>query len=470
VKLDTRRNILSLLLMGMEGCWLYALLFLVSGQVFEARVSVLWLLFIYPIAFVTTKLLQALPCPEVGKKAVSWFAWFLVMMLVVKFQLFSGLGWSDTTWLLALPRAVVQLVYTFRPELFILLSSVLLWWLGRRLACLRLDFAASVTEFQFGLVILLLALFVMSALGLDFSDHTFVIPVFVVLALLGMFVSRFGTRPGWLVQLWESHSLGLLVASLGLIVVLGLVVAVVLTPNLVHAIVVAVKWVWGLILWLMQFIADLLPAPSSAPPPPPVMPVPPGLLEPSEGSGAFTMPDVVRHSLRIGWSILASGIVLAFIWRVASDVFGWLRLRLGNKEGAEVEALQGAFGLDLSRFARYILDLLLRFKLFLVSKLRKRPAASELGSVRQVYRQLLRWAAAAGYPRGISQTPYEYLHTLSELMPQARADLDFVTEEYVGARYGPLLPTDERLHLLRYSWRRLKRNRLKNIKANVVRR
>ncbi|GAI27181.1 unnamed protein product, partial [marine sediment metagenome] len=96
---------------------------------------------------------------------------------------------------------------------------------------------------------------------------------------------------------------------------------------------------------------------------------------------------------------------------------------------------------------------------------RTRAVLPEIASVRQIYRQLLRWTAAGGYPRHISQTPYEYLYALAHLLPDVQGDLDLITQQYVKVRYGALLPTEDELHQLRQSWHRVKQNQLKQSKS-----
>jgi hypothetical protein len=61
----------------------------------------------------------------------------------------------------------------------------------------------------------------------------------------------------------------------------------------------------------------------------------------------------------------------------------------------------------------------------------------------------------------MSQTPFEYCYTLVDLLPEAQEDLDFITQQYVTARYGTSLPTEDELHQLRQSLQNIKQNRLK---------
>lgn len=76
-------------------------------------------------------------------------------------------------------------------------------------------------------------------------------------------------------------------------------------------------------------------------------------------------------------------------------------------------------------------------------------------SVRRIYRQMCAAAAAAGYPRSGSETPYEYLSSLSRIWPELTADTRLITEAFIRVRYGEVPETDEELETLRSAWRRL---------------
>ena len=97
------------------------------------------------------------------------------------------------------------------------------------------------------------------------------------------------------------------------------------------------------------------------------------------------------------------------------------------------------------------------------------PSTPEAASVRELSRRFLSWAAGGGYPRHMSQTPDEYLYVLSELLPEARQDLAFMTQQYVSARYGDQPHTVDELRQLKQSWQRVKQNNLKQISGEHAR-
>ncbi len=462
MKLDWRQGILYATTIGIEGCWLYAILALLNKQAVDGRLSIIGLLLLYPLAFGINKLLRQLQWHEVYLRVISWLVWAAGMLLILKIQLFGGLAWSDPNWLLALPQAIGQIIYlVFRPELLILVSTTIMWWLGRRLAYQRMSFAASVSEFQFGLVILLITFFVISQLKVDPADSVPITLIFFLFALLGISIAHAQEGTSWLSGMNQGHWAGLLLVSISLILILGLLISLVVNPDLLQLIVTALKWVWGLIwgviLKVMAFIASLFPTSGPAELPP-AAPMPE--LEPTPGANIFTIPEAVENGLRIGWTTLMIGFLVFALWRISSQIFGWLRRKLAGMAGAEYEPLPGAFRADflglLKRFFR-----LLRLRLSFHFRRKPSSMIPEIASVRQIYRQLLHWVDTRGYPRQTSQTPHEYLYTLVALLPEAHLDLEFITRQYVGARYGTSSPTEDELRTLRQSWHRIKRNRLK---------
>jgi hypothetical protein len=284
---------------------------------------------------------------------------------------------------------------------------------------------------------------------------------FFLFALIGISVAHALEGTSWLSGLYQGHWSGLLLASIGVIVILGLLISLIVTPDFLQVVWDAVKWVWGLIwgliLKIIALIASLFPAPEPAElPPMPDMPA----MEPDEGF-RLAMPEWLRSGLRLGWTVIMAGFFIFVLWRISSDIFRWLRRKLAGMAGAEYEPLPGAFKTDLLSLIKRIIRKLLGLKLLFWRKKREGAFPPEITSVRQIYRQFLRWAASAGYPRYISQTPQEYCYTLVDLVPEAIEDIDTVTQQYVKARYGARLSTENELNELSQAWHRVKQIRLK---------
>ncbi len=77
------------------------------------------------------------------------------------------------------------------------------------------------------------------------------------------------------------------------------------------------------------------------------------------------------------------------------------------------------------------------------------------GTIRRIYQDMCQAATGAGFPRGESQTPYEYLKLLAEVWPENTADSQLITQAYVKIRYGELPETEEEFTLIKEAWQRL---------------
>ncbi|MCG6536562.1 MAG: DUF4129 domain-containing protein, partial [Syntrophales bacterium LBB04] len=187
-------------------------------------------------------------------------------------------------------------------------------------------------------------------------------------------------------------------------------------------------------------------------------------MEPSVFVKLFQIPESVRKVSGFIMACIWIGLILMALWRVSTQIFEWLRQRLANGEGAEVEPISGAFGEDVVRLFKAVMNLLLKWLRFLGwpfgRAVGRRNLSPEAKTVRQVYRQMLLWAASKGCPRDPSQTPHEYLKRLLEWLPEAKGELGLLTDHYVNARYGPSASAPGELERLRDNWKRLRRSRL----------
>lgn len=455
MKFSGRQNIILLATLGIEGCWLYAIMALLNDKVAGGLLSTIWLFSLYPISCIFNRALLRLRLPEIAVRYINIVVWAVAALLMVKFQLFSQMSLSDTAWLNSIGEAFTRILHAFRPELLILASSALLWWLGRRMSYLKTTFTISVAEFQFGLVILALFLFASAQLGTGLGHALPVSLAFFLFSLVSMAVSH-AQDGAWLWGLQRGHWSGLLILSIILVIALGFVISAIVTPDFIQLILDAIKWVWRLITKVLEYLASLLPEPGPVEPLPDMEMMPAG--EPETPGPWFSIPEIIRNGLQLGWAILFGGMIIFAMWRVLSHVFG--RLRRPSK-GYETESLRGALKEDLLNLLRRILRLLGGIRLWSGLKKRTSSIPPEIASVREIYRQVLRWAAAGGYPRGLSQTPYEYLGILQNLVPEAVTDLDLITQHYVNTRYGLYKPAESDLHQLKQSWHNIKSHHLK---------
>ncbi|MFC1967335.1 DUF4129 domain-containing protein [Chloroflexota bacterium] len=457
MKLDWRQGFLYITVIGIEGCWLFAMMAMLNSQVLEGRLSVPGIMLLFPLAFIFNGLLQRRHWHRFIRSGINWLVWAAAMLLMVKAQLFAGLPLFNTEWLLAVPRSIAGVIYDFEPALFIMLGSGVLWWLGRRLAGRNADFAALVGEFQFGLFMLVVTFLSASALEIELSGQIYLVVAFFLFSLLGISIAHALEGTSWLSGLYQGHWSGLLLVSISLVFLAGFIITMIFTPDFLQLIVAAIKYVWGLVMQAIAFLINLLPEPGPGEAPP--MPVPPPQTVEPEEFNFFRMPEALRRVFGAGWVTLFIGGILFAMWRVFSDILRWLHRRL-RTPGAEYERMPGAFRADLFGFFRWLLHRLFGWRLPW-AKESTGKISPEAASVRQIYRQYLRWAAAGGYPRQVWQTPNEYGGELAQLLPGSQADLDYLTNQYVTVRYGASMPAEADLHRLTQAWHRVKKNHLK---------
>ncbi|MGH2458273.1 MAG: DUF4129 domain-containing protein [Chloroflexota bacterium] len=84
-------------------------------------------------------------------------------------------------------------------------------------------------------------------------------------------------------------------------------------------------------------------------------------------------------------------------------------------------------------------------------------AATSPRTVREVYREFLRFGRRAGFPRQPGQTPAEYARHPAFASPALAEPLDRLTESYVRARYGELDLGDEVVDESRLALERIRR-------------
>lgn len=86
-------------------------------------------------------------------------------------------------------------------------------------------------------------------------------------------------------------------------------------------------------------------------------------------------------------------------------------------------------------------------------------------SVRRIYEAMCNSAAAAGYPRLETETPYEFLTTLAMVWPDQTTQSRLITEAFIRVRYGEIPESDEELEAIRMAWQILQETPPKQLVA-----
>jgi len=123
---------------------------------------------------------------------------------------------------------------------------------------------------------------------------------------------------------------------------------------------------------------------------------------------------------------------LAALWRrAASDLRGWGELALDQLQ-------------RLRRPRRSI-------------PVQRAPVRGTRAQLRALYRRMVRLGTRRGVQYGVSQTPYEWSSRLRAEMPTIDEEAQGLTDAYVAAEYGPVLPNNTELRQARRWWRHIER-------------
>ncbi|MDD5037716.1 MAG: DUF4129 domain-containing protein [Dehalococcoidales bacterium] len=452
MKLDWRQGSLHIAIIGAEGCWLYALFITLNDLIADGILSIPWLLTLYLIAFVFNKLWRW-QRRKIYVYAANGLAWAIGTLIMIKVQLYGSLGLFDRTWLLSIPQTLI-------PVFLLIGGSIVLWWLGWRLSRTRFNFTTSVSEFQYGVAILLLVFYVTYLAKVQLANPIPITLGFFLFALGGMALTHSIDDKGWITGPHRGLWSGLLLAGIVLILIVGLLVGSMMTPDFLQIILTPFKWLVNMISKGINFLISLIPEPESLPSPEEFIPeTSPQPDEYEEWQKVIRLFRPVGRWFNTAYTVVMLGFILYVLWRFSSWLVGSLRRRLATTARAEVEQLPGAFKADLMSMLRRIMHSLRRLR-WPFRRKETQALPPEIVSVRQIYRQLLRWAASSGWPRRLSQTPHEYLYTLESLLQMDHGELHLITEQYEKARYSPWLPTENDVYQLRQSWDQLRQNRL----------
>ena len=456
-----QRDILFLAVAGAEACWIYTALLLLDVKAAGGDLPILGLLSFYPLAFVLGKAIRRLPWGIIRLFLLNWMLWFVWFVALAKHYAAPLGNPLEPAWIHSFVSGIFQ-VSSISPEQLILVCSILLWWLGGRLLHLRLDFSTLLTEFQFGVAILLILFFFESQWGLDLPGLVPTTMAFFVFSFAGAAITHAREGAGWLSGPFRSRWMSLLIFTIVTILVGGMLIVALVKPDILKLILSLLTMVWNffwdLVFRVISFLASLFPSQEPMDlPARPAMPAVPA--EPPVWTKLFRIPDWVRRfgsMMMVGvWMIL----ILAALWSVSSQILHWLRQRLEGMSEVEVEPMSGAFLDDLLHLFKGLFLLATRFFRFLFRPFRRKrraqAASPEISSIRAIYRRMADWAASAGCPRNVAQTPYEYQRVLALWLPEAGEDFAFITNHYVLVRYGDCLPSRGTLDQVRTTWEKL---------------
>jgi len=440
--------------MIMELCWISILMLIFNRHTVNNQLFVPGILLVYILSFFFNKLLDKANWPKICVTIINWLAWLIAMLLLVKVQIFSALDWTNAAWIFAPFVAVADVIYTFKPELLLLVSTAVLWWLGKWMASRHMNFNSSMAEFQLGLILLILIFLITSIAGIE-VEHSilFTVPFFTS-GLTGMSIAHTQTDRRRLTGISRLQWSWLIISSIALIIITGVIVAIIISPQLLQIIINGIQWIFQQILYLLSLLASLFPVDGTK------EMIPPDAAMPSTGAQAeefWRIPENIRLWLNILWTVIFVGFIVAAIWSISSQIYARLRKRLSTP-GARTESIRGAFKADFIYFVKSIFRGIEHLYKSVTASIRRLFSSKEV-SVNTIYKKLVKWGAKKGCPRQIFHTPYEYLEIVAEAMPAAREDLLYITQCFVGTSYGKLEMKEADMVELSNTWKRIRNSR-----------
>lgn len=450
---------LPFVMAGMEACWLYTVLLLLQEK--TGSKGFVWVLSMYFLSWLFHRILLHRPWSWPRRGVASASGWILVTLLLSRLLASHTTEAPELSWLRQFGSGLTDFSSFPTPEQLFLVSGALLWWLGRRLAGLQQVFSTLISEFQFGLSLLLILFFMEARWGLHLPGLVFVCLAFFAFSFVGISLAHGKEGKGWVHSAERSRWLVILLFTISIAFALGFVISAVVKPDFLKLLFSIPKLLWQgvseLLLMIITFLINLFPEPE-----PLLMQTPGGgsaiPSEPPSWVKIFILPAWFRRVAQVVVGSLWLALILAALWSLSSQIFRWLRQKMNPNEGATIEPISGAFREDLLHLLRSLLEWIARIFPFLFRRKGERsvPVPEEAASVRRIYRQLLEKAGAAGCPRHTAQTPAEYLQALVDWRPEARREFSFITLEYVSVRYGRSLPEKENLEQTLEAWNRLR--------------
>jgi hypothetical protein len=344
----------------------------------------------------------------------------------------------------------------------IILWVLFLWWRGYQFGMAYLTLIRT----SFGMRLGILGfLWVMVLAGRSLREDTLaIVPFFFFFGLLASSLARADSLNldrarramgrGWILSL----------AGIALVVTLGGYVAALwlsgmdlglaakVFQTLAEGAITLLFVILSPVLFIVQIVYDFVRS---------IMPEhPASVITPSSGQGGNNGPvqapwvsemfKLLSNALMISIVIFIVLTVLAFIWFLFIA-----RARGKDYEDEEREALGtaevvGGLKQALRDSWRRLADALGIFRQFGLG----RDFLAAL-TIRRIYLRMEKLAGTRGYPRALSETPYEYRRALYEAFPGLNGDVQRITNAYVAVRYGEVPENDDELTAVRTAWEHL---------------
>ncbi len=401
-------------------------------------------------------------------------------LLFVRFWLYGDMPLGNFHWLSNSLGAVFDFHQGIRPELVLILTSVLLWQRAANATSRDVGFFSVGVSFRLGLLLLILGAGILSFFrGKDVRP---ILWLFLALGLTAVALARTLEKAAdaWSVGALPSlRRLGQLLLAVGVTVGTAILVSFFYTPDkikrtllfvleplwpllgpvlrlLMQAFFLVLKLIFLALHWLLTqlfqnldwtSISDIfgIMGDSFAPE---------QVLEQTEGVLSDVPPWIwtgLRYFLILLAIAVLVGIVLLFLNR--------MRAVSERDQAEEMGTEEVTFGnATLGRELRWLRDMAGLVRRFGLS--RQLLAAI---SVQNIYANLCRLARQRGYPRHPAQPPDDYLPVLAQAFPDQEQALSRITLAYMRVHYGDQSVTTAELAQLRHDYDQVRTSQQTNV-------
>jgi hypothetical protein len=467
------QEVIWVALAAAEVCWLAPLFLAIWGAIGPHVPLFLWLGMLVLLLgfFYVYRAVVAAYLPLRVQQGLVVLVLLLAIALLLRYHVYAAPQWRGVSWWVILLRSLKG-TDAFQPAGWVAaIGLVYLWARGIHLAHRSLSLQSVGFSFRSGVVLLIVGSLALHFLT-DLDASGFVIPYFSF-SLVAVALARIeevsqmpnSSRTGF-AGLWIGSTL----AAVGLLVVLGSGLALFFHGGGLQQV---IDWVWPavwvlvlivvgigvLLLAIVEYVLGLFSLD--------IRLIGEGLRQalqqlgnalarlridlPPGGDSGVSPPvlTMTRVALFIGVPLALVVLVLLLTWyrQRLAERGSWDESRESTfRPGTLGRSLRAALEDGLNRLGE-LAGLVGRFGVgsrFLAAI-----------SVRRIYANVVRLATDAGYPRVRSQTPYEYLGTLRQALPDFQDEVLAITEAYVAAHYGQVPDSREALQQLRDCWQRI---------------
>ena len=381
----------------------------------------------------------------------------LVLSLILTVRVFMG----------GVDGSLIGGIFEIDPLVILVAACVVwLWWRGMTLARERLHPQAAWRRFEFGLVMLLINVFVAYAVGLPYAGLGWIL-LYLYVGFSAVIITRVafhrGRQPGAknpYASRWMAPTFLILGAILLIAGVLG---GLLLKPYAIVfdwvAVLIRVMALIGLVVLLAPvlvvimlglFLIDRLDVvvPFVLPTMPTVDIQGPEQVTPSPEAQNFQIDmGAIAQFLPAVCFWIAVIVIIIFLFTRARQKPGPVEgdlleyqveplLRRGQAKNQIKKSLEGAWN-------------------GLVGRLRSGQRLRAAARIRQIYTELEQFCAQMNLARPQGMTPFEYVQVMRKLYVNNEDDLWIVTRAYVRVRYGEYPETRDEIAQVETAWKRL---------------